>query len=132
MVHGSAWTPQHLPRSMIPESGSCRNLREYAGKSGISCRKTREITGSGSSIPAGNFRKIFRYLSGGFLQENPGITMEFTGKNPKIFRPQYCFHFPAISGAFLPCLFDLAYSNRLLFLYFFRIEQFFFGHKQLF
>ena len=87
---------------MIPEAGSCRNLREHVGKSGISCRKTREFAGSGSSIPAGNFRKIFRCFSDGFLQEGAGIQMESTGKSSKIFRSEYCFHFPAISGAFLP------------------------------
>jgi hypothetical protein len=27
---------------------------------------------------------------------------EIIGKNPKTFRWEYCFHFPAISGAFLP------------------------------
>ncbi|CAF4869907.1 unnamed protein product, partial [Rotaria sp. Silwood1] len=33
--------------------------------------------------------------------------LESTGKNPKNFRPEYCFHVPLISGVFRPVLFDL-------------------------
>jgi hypothetical protein len=40
-------------------------------------------------------------ISGRFLKESTGSWQESTGINPKKFRPEYCFHVPAISGAFL-------------------------------
>jgi hypothetical protein len=39
-------------------------------------------------------------ISDRFLPESTGNWQEFTGKNPKNFRPEYCFHFRGISGAF--------------------------------
>jgi hypothetical protein len=40
-------------------------------------------------------------LSGWFPPESTGSWQESTRKNPKNFRSEYCFHVPAISGAFL-------------------------------
>jgi hypothetical protein len=47
------------------------------------------------------FFGFFPMLSAGFLPESTGIWQESSGKNPKTFRPEYCFHIPAISGSFL-------------------------------
>jgi hypothetical protein len=54
----------------------------------------------GSSIPTGTFSDFFLMISDRFLPESTGNWQEFTGKNPKNFRPEYCFHFRGISGAF--------------------------------
>jgi hypothetical protein len=40
-------------------------------------------------------------LSARFLLESTGSWQESAGKNPNNFRPEYCFHIPAISGVFL-------------------------------
>jgi hypothetical protein len=40
-------------------------------------------------------------ISGRFLAKNTGSWQESTGKNLDRFRPEYCFHVPAISGVFL-------------------------------
>jgi hypothetical protein len=40
-------------------------------------------------------------FSARFLSESTGSWQESTGKIPKNFWPEYCFHVPAISGAFL-------------------------------
>jgi hypothetical protein len=52
-------------------------------------------------------------ISDQFLLESTGSWQEFTGKNPKNFRSEYCFHFRRISGAFLrdtvTGIFDLGY-----------------------
>jgi hypothetical protein len=40
-------------------------------------------------------------LSTRLLAESTGSWQESTGKNPDNFRPEYCFHVSAISGAFL-------------------------------
>jgi hypothetical protein len=47
------------------------------------------------------FFGFFPMLPARFLLESTGSWQESTGKNPKIFRPEYCFHVPVISGAFL-------------------------------
>jgi hypothetical protein len=39
-------------------------------------------------------------ISGRFLPESTGNWQESTGKNPKNFRPEYCFHVPVSSGDF--------------------------------
>jgi hypothetical protein len=38
----------------------------------------------------------------GFLPERTGYWPKVTGKVPKIFLTEYCFHVPAISEVFLP------------------------------
>jgi len=52
--------------------------------------------------------RIFSMLSVQFLPESTGSWQESAGKNPDNFRPEYCFHVPAI-----PCVFlqDLAGSG---------------------
>jgi len=67
-----------------------------------SCRKALEITGTGSSIPTGTYRIFFPVDSDQFPELSSRNRSEIIGKNPKIFRWEYCFHVPAISGAFLP------------------------------
>ncbi len=47
------------------------------------------------------FFGFFPMLSARFLPESTGSWQESTGKDPKIFRTEYCFHVPAISGTFL-------------------------------
>jgi hypothetical protein len=40
-------------------------------------------------------------LSARFLPESTGSWQEPAGKNPSNFRPEYCFHVPAIFGVVL-------------------------------
>jgi hypothetical protein len=47
------------------------------------------------------FFGFFPILSARFLSKSKGSWQESTEKNPKIFRPEYCFHVPSICGAFL-------------------------------
>jgi hypothetical protein len=54
----------------------------------------------GSSIPTGTFSDFVLMISDRFLSESTSNWQEFTGKNPKNFRPEYYFHFRGISGAF--------------------------------
>jgi hypothetical protein len=67
-----------------------------------SCRKAPELAGSGSSIPTGNLSDFFPVDSTQFPLLSGRNRSEIIGKNPKIFRWEYCFHVPAIFGAFLP------------------------------
>jgi hypothetical protein len=46
-----------------------------------------------------NFLGFFSMISNQFLPESTGSWQESTGKNPKNFRLEYCFHFRRISGA---------------------------------
>ncbi len=87
---------------MITATGSRRILQERRGKVTGSCRKALEITGSGTSIPTGTNRIFFPVDSGQFPMLFGKNRSEIIEKNLKIFRWEYCFHVPAISGAFLP------------------------------
>ena len=77
-------------------------LQERCGKVTGSHRKAPEIAGSGSSIPTGNLLDFFPVDSDQFPVLSSRNRSEITGKNPKIFRLEYCFHVPVTSGAFLP------------------------------
>jgi hypothetical protein len=66
-----------------------------------SCRKALEIGESGSSIPTRNLSDFFPIDSSQFHVLSGRNRSEIIGKNPKIFVWEYCFHAPAISGAFL-------------------------------
>jgi hypothetical protein len=49
-------------------------------------------------------RKTFGFFPANSTQlpvVSDGNQSEINGKNPKIFLPEYCFHFPVISGVFL-------------------------------
>jgi hypothetical protein len=82
----------HLPRSMIPTTGSRRVLKERCRKVTGSCRKTPEIVGT--------WKQYFHRKMTGFFPVNssqlPVLSgrkrSEIIGKNPKNFRPEYCFH----------------------------------------
>ena len=77
-------------------------LQERCGKVTGSHRKAPEIAGSGSSIPTGNLLDFFPVDSDQFPVLSSRNRSEIIGKNPKIFRLEYCFHVPVTSGAFLP------------------------------
>ena len=47
---------------MIPKTGSFSNRRGNAGKTAVSCRKIRELAGSGSSIPVENIPLFFQWV----------------------------------------------------------------------
>ena len=91
-----------IPRSNIPATGSHMILQETCGKVTGSHRKAPEIAGSGSSIPTGNLLDFFPVDSDQFPVLSSRNRSEIIGKNPKIFRLEYCFHVPVTSGAFLP------------------------------
>ena len=91
-----------IPRSNIPATGSHMILQERCGKVTGSHRKAPEIAGSGSSIPTGNLLDFFPVDSDQFPVLSSRNRSEIIGKNPKIFRLEYCFHVPVTSGAFLP------------------------------
>ena len=91
-----------IPRSNIPATGSHMILQERCGKVTGSHRKAPEIAGSGSSIPTGNLLDFFPVDSDQFPVLFSRNRSEIIGKNPKIFRLEYCFHVPVTSGAFLP------------------------------
>ena len=93
---------EHFPRSNIPATGSHMILQERCGKVTGSHRKAPEIAGSGSSIPTGNLLDFFPVDSDQFPVLSSRNRSEIIGKNPKIFRLEYCFHVPVTSGAFLP------------------------------
>ena len=77
-------------------------LQERCGKVTGPHRKAPEIAGSGSSIPTGNLLDFFPVDSDQFPVLSSRNRSEIIGKNPKIFRLEYCFHVPVTSGAFLP------------------------------
>ena len=77
-------------------------LQERCGKVTGSHRKAPEIAESGSSIPTGNLLDFFPVDSDQFPVLSSRNRSEIIGKNPKIFRLEYCFHVPVTSGAFLP------------------------------
>ena len=74
---------------------SGRRIRDGSG------RNTPEVTEHGSSIPTGKFLDFFRCIPITFLRFPARNWSEIIGKNPEIFRPEYCFHVPMISGVFL-------------------------------
>jgi hypothetical protein len=76
-------------------------MQETSGKVTGFCRNAPEIAESGSSIPMGILRIFFRWIPANFLCFPTGNRLEIIGKNPKIFRWEYCFHVPAISSVFL-------------------------------
>jgi hypothetical protein len=65
------------------------------------CRKDSEISGKRKQHSCGKIFGFFPMISDWFLPEITGSRLEFTGKNPKIFRFDYCFRIPVISGIFL-------------------------------
>jgi hypothetical protein len=67
----------------------------------IPLERTGNTPEDGSSYPTGTFSDFFLVFSDRFLPESTGNWQEFTGKNPKNFWPEYCFHFRGISGGFL-------------------------------
>ena len=98
----STTNKSQVPRSNIPATGSHMILQERCGKVTGSHRKAPEIAGSGSSIPTGNLLDFFPVDSDQFPVLSSRNRSEIIGKNPKIFRLEYCFHVPVTSGAFLP------------------------------
>ena len=72
-----------------------RKIRNGSG------RKAPEITGTWKQYSHRKFFGFFPMISDRFLPESTGNWSEFIGKNPRNFRWEYCFHVPAISGAFL-------------------------------
>jgi hypothetical protein len=76
--------------------------QDSVGKKRKTHRILQESTGSGSSIPTGNLSDFFPVDSSQFPVLSGRNRSEIIGKNPKIFRWEYCFHVPAISSAFLP------------------------------
>jgi hypothetical protein len=70
---------------MIPATGSRGILQERCGKVTGSFRKTPEI--------AGTWKQYSDWkLAGFFPVDSCAFGQEQAGKNPKIFRPGYCFH----------------------------------------
>ncbi len=78
---------------------------EHAGNKRKSHRILQECTGNRRNwkqYSNGNFQAFFRWIQANFLGFPTGSRSEIIGKNPKIFRWEYCFHVPAISSVFLP------------------------------
>ena len=73
-------------------------VKEYGTVPAGIYRKSPE---HGSSIPAGKFSDFFWCIPITFLCFPARNWSETTGKNPEIFRPEYCFHVPMTSGVFL-------------------------------
>ncbi len=79
--------------------------QDPAGKKRESHRILQESTGNSRKWKQYSNRKFFGFFpvnSNQFHVLSSRNRSEIIGKNPKIFRWEYCFHFPAISGAFLP------------------------------
>ena len=89
-------------RSKVPVTRSRRNLQERDGKTLDPAGIRRKSSEHGSSIPVGKFLDFFRCIPITFLCFPATNWSEITGKNPEIFRPEYCFHVPVTSGVFLP------------------------------
>ena len=81
---------------------SRRNLQERDGKNAGSCRNTPEVIGTWKQYSGRKIPDFFRWFPTSFWRESTGKWSECTGKNPEIFRPEYCFHVPVTSGLFLP------------------------------
>ena len=73
-------------------------VKEYGTVSAGIHRKSPE---HGSRTSTGKFSEFFPVISVRSLPESAGKWSECIGKNPEIFRPEYCFHVPVTSGVFL-------------------------------
>ncbi len=73
------------PKSKVPASGSRKILQEKCGKVTGSCRKTPEIPGTGSSVPAENCPDFFRWIPIKFLCVSTGTGRKSSEKVPKNF-----------------------------------------------
>ncbi len=79
--------------------------QDPAGKKRESHRILQESTGNSRKWKQYSNRRFFGFFpvdSSQFHVLSSRNRSEIIGKNPKIFRWEYCFHVPAISGAFLP------------------------------
>ncbi len=74
-----------------------RIQQDPTGKARESHRILQESTGNNR-----NLSDFFSADSSHLPEDSGRNRSEIIGKNPKIFRWEYCFHVPAISGAFLP------------------------------
>ena len=64
--------------------------------------KNRKPLEDGSSISIGKFLDFFWWVLVNFQCFPEGDGHKSPKKNPKIFRLEYCFHLPMVSGVFLP------------------------------
>ncbi len=90
------------PRSKVTNTRSYRILQERSGKVTASCRKAPEIAGTWKQYSHRKFIGFFPVNADQFLVLSGRDRSEIIGKNLKSFQREYCFHVPAIYGAFLP------------------------------
>jgi hypothetical protein len=79
--------------------------QDLAGKTRECHRILQESTGNNRNWKQYSHRNLSDFFpvdSGQFRELSSRNRSEIIGKNPKIFRWEYCFHVPAISSAFLP------------------------------
>ncbi len=106
-----------IPRSMILATRSCGILQLRCGKVTVSCRKAPEIAGTWKQYSESEIGRIF---SGGFLSISCAFRQKLVRnhwKNPKNFRPEYCFHKSAeLPGtvSFRAGLFDLGCEDNFI------------------
>jgi hypothetical protein len=77
---------------MIPDTGSHGILQERCGKVTRSCRKTPKIAGIWKQYSDRKLPGFFPVDSCQLLVLSGRNRLEIIGKNPKIFRSEYCFH----------------------------------------
>ncbi len=96
--------------SKITATGSRRILQERSGKVTGSCRKAREIAGSGSGIPTGNLLGFFRWIPANFLCFPAGTSRKSSEKIRKFSGGNTAStfqRFPVLSCRNRPVIFDL-------------------------
>jgi hypothetical protein len=77
---------------MIPATGSRVILQERRGKLTGSCRKTPKIAGTWKQYSDRKSSGFFPLDSSQLPVLSDRNGHEIIGKNPKNFRPEYCFH----------------------------------------
>jgi hypothetical protein len=95
---------------MITATGSRGIVQKRCGKITRACRKTPEIAGTWKQYSDWKLFGFFPMDSCQLPVLSDRNQPEIIGKNPKIFRPQYCFHkSPELPGtcSFRTGLFDL-------------------------
>jgi hypothetical protein len=90
--------------TQIDDSGY-RIQQDPAGKTRENHRILQESTGNNRKWKQYSHRNLSDFFpvdSSQFPELSGRNQPKIIGKNPKIFRWEYCFHIPAISDAFLP------------------------------
>jgi len=92
---------------MIPPTRSRRIMQERCGKVTASFRKASDIAGTWKQYSGQKFFGFFPVDPCQIPVLSGRNQAKSIGKNPKIFRPEYCFHKITGTGRFRAGLFDL-------------------------